>query len=105
MNANIFGERIRKLRKEAGLTQKELAERIWLSKTVVSNYELGTRKPSIDIVVKFANYFHVSTDYLLGVEPNQNNFDIDGLTEEDIRLIEYTIKVLKCKNNHSPDRR
>ena len=98
MDSNIFGERLRKLRKESGLSQTELAERTWLSKTVISNYELGTRKPSIDIVVKLSKYFKVSTDYLLGVEPKKNNLDTDGLTEEDVRLLEYTIKVLKEKN-------
>jgi len=98
MEYNIFGERLRKLRKEAGLTQPELAERTWLSKAVISNYELGVRKPSIDIVVKFAKYFHVSADYLLGITPESNNLDTDGLTADDILLLEHTIKVLKEKN-------
>ncbi len=98
MDNNIFGERLRKLRKEAGLTQPELAERTWLSKAVISNYELGVRKPSIDIVVKFSKFFHVPSDYLLGITPEYNKLDIEGLTADDILLLEHTIKVLKEKN-------
>lgn len=58
-----FGERIKELRQNAGLTQQQLADRIWVSKAAISNYELYERNPSPEILVKLAKVFHVSVDY------------------------------------------
>ena len=68
MDSNNFGEILKDLRKRAGLTQEQLGEQIGKSKSVVSFYELRERSPSPAILVKLASVFHVSTDYLLGVE-------------------------------------
>ena len=46
-----FGERIKELRQNAGLTQQQLADRIWVSKAAISNYELYERIPSPEILV------------------------------------------------------
>lgn len=94
-----FGERVKQLRRSAGMTQGQLAERIWVSKAAVSNYELSERNPSPEIIIKVARVFGVSTDYLLGVENKREcTVDISGLPEEDIRFIQSAVTLLKKKN-------
>lgn len=80
-----FGKRIKELRQKAGLTQQQLAERIWVSKAAISNYELYERNPSPEILIKLARVFHVSTEYLLGIEEKTQVLDVSDLTDEDIR--------------------
>lgn len=62
-----MGEKLKSLRIEKKLTQKQVADRIGLAISAVSSYESGTRYPSYDVLVKLARIFHVSTDYLLGM--------------------------------------
>ncbi len=93
-----FGKRIKELRQKAGLTQQQLAERIWVSKAAISNYELYERNPSPEILIKLAKVFHVSTDYLLGIETEAQVLDVSGLTDEDIQLLESTTALLRKKN-------
>ena len=95
---NIFGTRLKELRQQAGLTQVQLAERIHVSKAAISNYELFERNPSPDILIKLARIFHVTTDYLLGVEAKKQSVDVTGLSEEDIDFVEKTIKMIRRKN-------
>ena len=63
-----IGEKIRILRKESHLTQTELAKSIFTSQDTLSLWELGKSLPDIESVVKIAQIFDVSTDYLLGLE-------------------------------------
>lgn len=62
----VFGHNLAKLRKEKNLSQYELAEKMGFSRGQISNYEQGTRQPDFDTLQKFADFFEVSTDYLLG---------------------------------------
>lgn len=59
---------MRELRKSRRMTMKEFGERFNLAESTISGYENGTRKPDIDQIKKFAIFFEVTTDYLLGVE-------------------------------------
>lgn len=93
-----FGAVLKELRQKAGLTQKQLADRLWLSKATVSYYEQSLRYPSPEILVRLANVFHVSTDYLLGRENKQQTLDITDLTDEDIALLQNIIEHLRKKN-------
>lgn len=65
-----FGERLRKLRKNADITQSALAEHLGVVPSAVGKYELYSNSyPSIEALIKISDFFHVSTDYLLkGVE-------------------------------------
>ena len=58
--------RLAELRKKAGLSQRNLAIILNCSQNMVSQWENGTRDPSTDTLKALADYFHVSTDYLLG---------------------------------------
>lgn len=62
-----FSERLKELRLEKGLTQTQLANEIGLSQSAVSFWENGERFPLATVIIIFAKYFDVTTDYLLGV--------------------------------------
>ena len=64
---NIFGERLRELRRERGVGQVELANRIGVSKSIISLWENGLREPTISNLVAIAKYFGVTADYLVGL--------------------------------------
>ena len=63
----MIGERLLKLRKDAGLTQDELAAILNINKHSISSYERGKNEPPDDIKIAIATYFNVSADYLLGL--------------------------------------
>lgn len=93
-----FGDKLRTLRTEAGMTQTDLAKRLNITKYVVSYYELQERTPSPDVLIKLADIFHVSTDYLLGIN-HKKMIDVSDLSEEDVRFLLITIETLRKKNN------
>lgn len=65
-----FGENIKKLRIENNLTQKELAEKLNITRPTVGRYELDERFPDKDLIIKIADIFNVSLDSLFGREFN-----------------------------------
>jgi len=78
-----FGAILKTMRKEKGLSQSQLGAMVGTSKAVVSKYENSQSYPGYDVLIKLANTFKVSTDYLLGVE-RKKTIDIDGLTNKQI---------------------
>ena len=62
----VFGELMAELRQDRGLTQKELGKILSVSTGTISNYENGVHYPDLEKLVQLADYFQVSTDYLLG---------------------------------------
>ncbi len=66
----ITQQLIRELRAGEHLTQTELAQRVGINRSLISQYESGDREPSLLSLVKLADYAHVSVDYLLGREVN-----------------------------------
>lgn len=93
-----FGDKLKALRLKSGLTQKQLAERLGVTKSVVSYYELQTRTPSPEILIKLASIFRVSTDYLLGLD-NRVMLDVTGLDDSDIAIIQQMIDALRDKKD------
>ena len=63
-------KRIRDLREDKDLTQKELAKALNCSQQVYSNYELGQRDIPTDILIKLSAFYNVSIDYILGISDN-----------------------------------
>ena len=92
-----FGSRLKELRTQAGMTQLQLAQRIGITKSVVSVYELQERTPSPDVLVKLADIFRVSTDYLLGLD-KRDTIDVSGLCQEDVALMRALAESLREKN-------
>jgi transcriptional regulator with XRE-family HTH domain len=105
----MFGERLRELRKSnTKYTMKEFGRIFNLAESTISGYETGSRKPDMETIQRFADYFEVSTDYLLGrtddpttsnKEENENLFffDLEGLSEEDIEHLKEHIEFLRKK--------
>lgn len=77
---NITGSTLAELRKNSGFTQKELAKIFNISESSLAYYEQGLTLPSADMLVKFADYFHVPVDYLLG--RCQNKIEYRKLNEK-----------------------
>ena len=92
-----FGDQLKKLRLQEGLTQQQLADKLGLTKSVVSYYELQERYPSPEVLIKLASIFHVTTDYLLGLEQSET-VDLAGLDDEDIVTVKRLISALRTKN-------
>lgn len=91
-----MGEKLKSLRIEKKLTQKQVADRIGLAISAVSSYESGTRYPSYGVLVKLARIFHVSTDYLLGMT-DIRNIDVTGLSDNEIELVSQLVDTLRNK--------
>ena len=76
-NKTILSERMKKLRKEQGYTQEQVAKILNISVAALSRYETGAFEPkSVDLIVDLAFLYKVSTDYLLG-KTNAKNPEID----------------------------
>ena len=91
-----MGEKLRTLRLNRNLTQKQIADRIGLAISAISSYESGMRYPSYETLIKLARIFHVSTDYLLGVNSKQT-VDVSNLSENQINILKNIIEEFKEK--------
>lgn len=98
MNYCDFGDILKKLRKNRGQTQKELGSRLGLSKAVISKYENGMGYPTFDVLIRMANEFGVTTDYLLGVGHGKT-VDVSGLTESQIDTVHNIIAEFNKANS------
>ena len=95
-----FANILKRLRTEEGMTQQQLAAKLGVTKSVVSYYELQARTPSPEILVKLSRIFHVSADYLLGLETKEALL-LDGLSDEDIAMIRRLVATLRQKREGS----
>jgi transcriptional regulator with XRE-family HTH domain len=100
---NMLGKRIKELRLEKGITQSELSSYLGLTPKMVSFYELQQRFPPQDIIIKLADYFNVSTDYLLGRSEIRNSDELlreySSLYNKNPKELEEYIKEQKIKEN------
>lgn len=94
-----FSDRLKELRKEKGLTQKDLAKILYVNQSAVSKYELGTNLPENRFLVQLADYFNVSTDYLLGKSDNRNESINNSTYEKKLK------EILECfiDNGYDPN--
>ena len=90
--------RIKDLREDKDMTQKELAKIIGITQATLSDYEVEKTEPKKDIWVKLASFFDVSIDYLMGQTNNPSNEEFTkGLTEEEIKDLTHYRDLLKIK--------
>lgn len=106
--------RIRDIRKQNGVTMKELGKAVGVGESTISMYENGKRQPDNTMLMKIADYFSVSVDYLLGRDEQQKKPTVedDGLSDrqrafmesvrsmspEDLDLLESLMAVVKKQN-------
>ena len=67
MNAFMYYPRLKDLREDNDLKQKEIAAFLGIDQRVYSNYETGRREIPVHLLLKLAEYYHTSTDYILGL--------------------------------------
>lgn len=85
---NTLGKRLKKLRAEKGITQKELAAIIKVPRDTVANWEVSRGTPNIETISDIASYFDVSTDYLLGRTNDPSPIDSHQHVNDD-EALEY----------------
>lgn len=73
-----FGEILKNLLEDSDLTQKQFAKDLNLAASTVSSYVQNTRQPDFEILCRIANYFNVSTDYLLDYHPNTKSSPLEA---------------------------
>ncbi len=90
-------QKLKELRTKYGFSQKQVAERIGVSPSIVSGYETGERTPSTEILLALSNLYNCTTDYLLGKTSSQPKIilDTDGLSTEQIQAINNLITAFK----------
>ena len=91
-----LNENIRLLRQARSLSQVELAKALGVTKQSFSNWENDNIQPSIDMLIRIAGYFSVSTDYLLDLD-ERKYIEITGLSEREIAHISAIIDDIKKK--------
>ena len=91
-----IGNRIRQLRQRAGMTQSELARGLNVSPALISAYELGERKPGLKSLTQLADFFQVSSDYLLGINSSCLQ-GMDDLTYEEALAVQTFIDMLRSR--------
>lgn len=88
-----LSERIKFLREELSLTQKDCSEFLGISQTNLSQFENGSRTPSDEIKIKIADFFKVDLDYLMGRTDIPNHIKEDKLDiSESIKDLDYTLE-------------
>ena len=91
-----FGEKLRDLRLKSGMTQLQLADKVNVTKSVISFYEHKERAASPEVLKRFAEIFNVSTDFLLGIEKeNKNIIDVSGLSPKEIEAVQIIVNSMK----------
>lgn len=84
---SVFSERLSLLRKMHGVSQSYLSKQFGFQRSTFGNYELGTREPNIDTLIKIARYFNVTTDFLLGNDVKNPIYSF-----KDDESVDYTVK-------------
>jgi len=87
----LFGDRLKELRKSQGLTQDDLAIAINVSRQSIGNYENYSVYPDLDILVKIADFFNISTDYILCRTDEKYNLNLSNKDNKDLLLKLYEI--------------
>lgn len=82
----MIAERIKMLRENQNLSQTALSKRLGITRSSINAWEMGISTPSTTYLVELSQIFHVSIDYLLGLDKNVS-LDITGLDTEQVRIL------------------
>ena len=89
--------RLKQLRSDKQLRQEQVARLVGVSKGAISAYETDIRQPSYDVLIRLANLYRVSVDYLLG-RTDDRTLDISGLTTHEAAMISELVASMTMKN-------
>lgn len=103
-------KRLREVRLQRNETQQQVADKLHISRKLLSNYECGTREPSADMLVAFSIYYNVTVDYLVGASTVQEPYrrypefivnllnDYNYMSSESIEDLQKYIELLKIRD-------
>lgn len=89
-----FSLRLKKLRADKHLTQAQVAKRVGVTASMVSSYETDIRLPSYEVMIRLADLFGVSVDYLLG-RGEKRLLDISGLSDAEAAVVSDMVNILR----------
>lgn len=92
-------EKLKILRTKYGFSQRQVADKVGVSPSIVSGYETGERTPSTEVLLSLSYLYNCSTDYLLGKRSDEPiiTLDISGLTDHQVQAVQYLIDAIKEK--------
>jgi transcriptional regulator with XRE-family HTH domain len=79
--SEVIGKKLKQLRKSKGMTQEDVAERVRITRSTISNYEIGRRTPHLKDLSALASVFGVGLDYF-GISPKDEAFDLIARAKE-----------------------
>lgn len=86
---NGLADRLKEQRLKVNMSQKEVANVLSVSPSIISNYERAERSPSIENLVTLAALYHCTSDYLLGIESkNKQSIDVSMLNDKQVELLQ-----------------
>lgn len=90
-------DKLQKLRTKYGYSQKQVAEKLRISPSVVSSYETGERTPSTDVLLSLSYLYGCSTDYLLGkqIDKPAKIINVEGLTDKQVQILCSLVDTMK----------
>lgn len=93
--------KLKESRLKYGYSQREVADRLQISPSIVSGYETGERTPSVDNLISLSYLYKCSTDYLLGKDSTDFEFTIDvsGLTHDEVHALNLLVEAIRKKKN------
>lgn len=95
----MVAEKIKYLREKNNLTQSSLAKKLSVTRSSVNAWEMGISVPSTALIVELAKLFHVSTDYLLGLDANAT-LDISSLNDKETMILYELVEYFKSQKEH-----
>ncbi len=92
----MIADKIKQLRISSGMTQTDLAKKLNITRSSVNAWEMGISTPSTTYLVELSMLFHVSTDYLLGLD-NNVTLDISNLSEQEVKIVYDLVQYFREK--------
>ncbi|MCM1220421.1 MAG: helix-turn-helix domain-containing protein [Lachnospiraceae bacterium] len=91
-------EKLKMLRLKYNLSQREVADRIHVSASIISGYETGERTPSTENILALSHLYHCTTDYLLGnnLQTTDILLDVTGLSDQQVHALQTLIETMRA---------
>lgn len=92
-----LSERLKELRRQRGYSQKAVSDLIHVVPSAIAAYETGERTPSVEKLISLAKLYHVSVDYLLGLEKSEPSkfIDVSHLTEQQASILQSLVATME----------
>lgn len=96
----MVSERVKQLRESMGLSQAKLAKELGVSRASVNAWEMEISLPTAPYLVEMAHLFHTTTDYILGLD-SQEQISLRGMSQEEIQLVYSLVDYITYRREHS----